>query len=57
MKVTMSSSKSPYDRPPEFRSSVIKEEHIEKAFIEKLRRLKYFIRSDITDRASSPQIS
>jgi len=57
MKVTMSSSKSPYDRPPEFRSSVIKEEHIEKAFIEKLRSLKYSIRSDITDRASSPQIS
>ncbi|MES2308630.1 MAG: type I restriction endonuclease, partial [Verrucomicrobiota bacterium] len=48
----MTSSKIPYDFPPDARSSVVREEHIEDAFIRKLRDLKYTDRPDIHDRAA-----
>ena len=48
----MTSSKIPYDFPSDARSSVVREEHIEDAFIRKLRDLKYTDRPDIHDRAS-----
>jgi type I restriction enzyme R subunit len=41
-----------YDLPPERETSVVREGDIESDFIEKLRGLKYSVRSDIRDRAS-----
>jgi type I restriction enzyme R subunit len=51
----MASSKVTYDQDTETLSSVVKEEHIETGFVEKLRSLKYTIRPDIRDRAALEQ--
>jgi len=51
----MSSSRITYDIDAEPLSSVLKEEHIETEFVEKLRSLKYSIRPDIRDRAALEQ--
>ena len=45
------SSDSLYPPAPDFRAPRVKEQNIEKSFIEKLNGLKYTIRSDITGRA------
>jgi len=51
----MSSSRITYDIDAEPLSSVLKEEHIETEFVEKLRSLKYSIRPDIRDRTALEQ--
>jgi type I restriction enzyme R subunit len=51
----MPPSKITYDLPSHAPSSVVREEHIEHGFIEKLRDLKYEVRSDIRDRAGLEQ--
>ena len=51
----MASSKYTDALPSEHQSSVVREEHIETGFIEKLRSLKYTHRPDIHDRASLEQ--
>ena len=48
----MAASFFTYDIPPDHGNSVIREEHIEDRFIEKLRDLKYEYRSDIHDKAT-----
>jgi type I restriction enzyme R subunit len=48
----MTPSDFTYDKDWKQPSSILKEEHIEDAFIEKLRSLKYEIRPDIRDRAA-----
>ena len=48
----MTASEFTYDLPSEHPTSVVREEHVEDRFIEKLRSLKYEYRDDIRDRAS-----
>ena len=51
----MPPSKTTYQAPSDAPSSVIREGDIEDAFIERLRRLKYTVRPDITNRATLEQ--